>query len=127
MYVTLAIVIVVAHFIGDFVLQSNNMATKKSKEFDYLFAHVAVYSLTMLVIVGPFLVFFFNIDAKQLSLFVYVTFLLHLVTDYFTSKVNSLLWEEKNYGKFFNSLGFDQCLHYVGLILTTYVTLGMPK
>lgn len=127
MYIVLALAVVIAHFIGDFVLQSNNMATRKSKEFVYLLSHVSIYSMTMLMIVGPILVYYFNVDSRNLSLFFYVTFFAHLVTDFFTSKVNSMLWEEQKYSRFFISLGLDQCFHYIGLILTIYVVLGMPK
>lgn len=116
-----------SHLVGDFFLQSNWMATNKSKSIAPLAAHVAIYSLCFLW-VGP--------------TFVVATFGLHFVTDYFTSRITSRLWffqPTKVYynagGKryecwipeggdrhwFFTTIGVDQYIHQICLVLTYLV------
>lgn len=130
----------VAHFIGDFVLQTGNQALNKSKDNWALTRHVASYSLCFL----PW-GFWFAV----------VTFILHWATDYCTSRQSSKYWYipmlersayEMNpsgdgitirYGAypyfyyfdqekrpwFWRWIGFDQLLHAVMLALT-YKVLG---
>jgi hypothetical protein len=54
-------------------------------------------------------------------LFIPITFICHTATDYYTSRANMILWEKKNVHGFFVSVGFDQFLHYVQLLLTFYL------
>ena len=90
------------HFIGDFVLQSHEMACNKAKSIKWLSYHVLVYSLCFL----PFGIRFF--------LFMFTT---HYVIDYFTSRMTSKLWKEERIHDFFVVIGFDQFLHMVCLML----------
>lgn len=102
------------HWIADFLLQSEKMATNKSKDNFWLFAHVVVYSIVWLY-VG---VFFF--DPTRVVLFVMATFVCHFTTDYFTSRWTSKLYTKKKYygfPSFFGVIGFDQFLHIAQLIL----------
>lgn len=79
--------LLVAHFLGDFVMQTDWMAVNKSKRWDALFGHVCVYSL-----------FFIPWGWK----FVLLTFVTHFVTDAVTSRVTSKLWFFKPTGIFYN-------------------------
>lgn len=117
------------HFIGDFVLQTSLMATKKSSSNYYLTIHIAVY--TTVTIFGWWLLFFIvGIHISLLTYFIaYVAiFVMHWITDYLTSRVNTKLLPKKeehskdkgffreiggNIHNFFVSIGFDQWLHYV--------------
>lgn len=74
---TLPLVVLAAHFVGDFVLQSNWMAINKARRLDALLAHCVVYALCF-VPLGP--------D------FVLVTFGLHFAVDAVTSRATSALW-----------------------------------
>lgn len=47
-----------------------------------------------------------------------ITFITHTITDYFTSKINAYLWANKMEHTFWSSIGFDQFLHHLQLILT---------
>lgn len=123
---TISISLLIVHFIADFLLQSDWMALNKSKSNIALTAHVAVYT-------SGFLAFGLKFAA--------VTFVLHWITDYFTSRATSRLWfididtqpySELSYCKMFDSvvvypnrrhwffvmIGFDQLIHYVTLALT---------
>lgn len=122
--------IIIIHFIGDFVLQTDKQAKGKSKEWKPLLSHTFNYSLCWY-----FVIFFFAIwgnhfngySAKELGwsswmiLFPVVTFVTHTITDYFTSRLNSKLWAKGEVHNFFVSVGFDQVLHYVQLFLTYYL------
>ena len=118
-----------AHFVGDFLLQTDWMATNKSKRWDALALHCAVYSACFLWR-GP--------------LFVAGVFVLHFVTDAVTSRITSRfwffhredgIWEQASYAVpkhgrtivnpwtpidsnrhwFFVFIGFDQWLHLLQL------------
>lgn len=121
----LPISMVVAHFVGDFLLQSDWMALNKSKNTSALTTHCVIYSLCFL----PFGI-----------LFTLVTFLLHFIVDAITSKMTSKLWfidtgpvkaealrttlyewatirwDRRHW--FFVMIGFDQLIHYVSLWVT---------
>ena len=138
---SLVLVLLVAHFVGDFICQSDWMATNKSKRWDALFLHVSVYSLVLALFVavasgstGPNLTFWA------------ANFAAHFVQDAITSRINARLWfidgvrsvplrqdavagvtltptlyevayNDKRHW-FFVAIGFDQLLHYVTLCVT---------
>jgi hypothetical protein len=107
------------HWIADFLLQSDWMALNKSKHWDALLSHTAVYSCFWI-----FPLFWYSqvypYAPAKLMLFVPITFVAHTITDYFTSRINSKLWNQKKTHWFFVSIGFDQILHYAQLLLTYY-------
>ena len=134
--ISLPISMGVAHFVGDFLLQSNMMALGKSKwttldGASALVSHALVYSLCFL----PW----------GLS-FALVTFFTHLVTDALTSRyLTSKLWFVKQtlagrvfHGNtirqtffvdyevskrhwFFVAIGFDQLIHMATLAGTLWI------
>lgn len=118
---TIPLTLLIAHFIADFILQSDWMALNKSKNNKALAWHALVYSLCFLPWGAPFVV---------------ATFGFHFLTDYVTSRCTSKLWFFKpwevtengmaltwiasggNRHYFFVMIGFDQLLHYIQLALT---------
>lgn len=101
----LAVYIMLAHFVGDFVFQNSWMALGKSKSLKPLAVHILVYSAT----IGLML-----LDWK----WALVNGAMHFVTDYFTSKVNARNWAKQNYRWFWIGIGFDQFVHAACLFLT---------
>jgi hypothetical protein len=125
-----------AHFIGDFLLQSDWMALNKSKDNWALFCHCTLYSLVF----APF----------GLA-FMVANFWLHFITDYITSRITSKLWfMNMNYAErilpmsndyssvfdnvvftpwkrhwFFVAIGADQLVHFVTLVLTYKLLAGV--
>lgn len=117
----------IAHFVGDFLFQTDWMALNKSKRFDALTIHVAIYSLCFL----PWGLKFF-----------FLTLLTHWITDFYTSRLTSRLWffdmkplsvmpyckvcadydfAVRMNGKrhwFFVAIGADQLVHYLTLWAT---------
>lgn len=118
------LLLLAAHFVGDFVLQTDEMARKKSKEFFYLFWHVAYYCIPIAVVCFLITVVrvWHHVHTPLLgSLWMgATTFLFHLCTDKITSRFSG-----KHFGKdwhnFFVIVGFDQLLHAVQLIVCFYL------
>lgn len=125
---SLPLSILILHFLGDFLLQSDWMALNKSKHWDPLIIHAAIYSLCFLAWGWPF---------------VGVTCATHALTDAVTSRLTASLWfidladqvEVKGVSKdmtffefarvnsrkrhwFFVVIGVDQLLHFTTLALT---------
>ncbi len=98
------------HWIGDFFLQSNWMATNKSKNIEPLLAHVLTYSLCLLVLMC------WVVD--DLLLFVLINGALHFCIDFVTSRITSYFWAKEDKHNFFVVIGLDQFLHNVCLITT---------
>jgi len=117
--------ILLIHWFADFVLQTDKQAKGKSKNWRDLLSHTLTYSLIWFVIgmyYTWYLVYNHNLSIDgigfKLILFTLITFIAHTITDYFTSKLNSKLWEKGDVHNFFVAVGFDQVLHYIQLFLT---------
>src|SRR5436853_6750643 len=85
------------HFIADFVLQSHWMASNKSKRFDALFVHVAIYTI-VLAMASPLIFPPFTYSAAALCVaFALINGALHLATDFITSRMTARLWAEQRW------------------------------
>lgn len=116
--------ILIIHWFSDFVMQTDKQAKGKSKNWDDLISHTFTYSIVWWSVGIAYIAYYFDsikyIDGLFiLMIFTFVTFSLHTITDYYTSRLNSKLWSEGKVHSFFVSVGFDQVLHYVQLF-TTY-------
>lgn len=96
--------VLVAHWIADFIIQTDKMAVNKSTSMKWLLSHIGVYTLFMLCCFGP--------------KYAIVNGLAHLATDFVTSRVTSYLWKKGDRHNFFVVIGLDQLLHSMVLILT---------
>lgn len=110
--------LLLTHFIGDFLLQSNWMALNKSKSWNALLSHTGLYALCFL----------------PLGLrFALATFVLHTLTDAVTSRITSKLWfmerslmgtnlwffkRDNSRHWFFVVIGLDQLIHGITLLWT---------
>lgn len=109
------------HFVADFLLQTDKMALRKSSSLKWLTIHVSTYSLCFL---------FWGIK------FALLTFILHWLTDFLTSRATSKLWFFTPVGVHFNAgglrhelyapvggnrhwffvmIGLDQLIHFLSL------------
>lgn len=103
MTITTILCILLAHFIGDFILQTRWMAMNKSKDNAILATHVTIYSFCLLPF-GP--------------VYALVNGLLHFATDFVSSRLTTHFWNKKDTHKFFVILGADQMLHSAALFAT---------
>jgi hypothetical protein len=109
--------ILVIHWVCDFILQTDYMAINKSKSWKALLLHTCTYSIFMGCGMGVFL------HSKEMVLFTGITLLAHTVTDAITSRISAMFWKQEKRWLFFVTIGADQILHYIQLILT-YVLLN---
>ena len=100
-----------AHWVADFVCQSDWMAQNKSKRFWPLYLHCLCYAIVMGVSFG-FLTHSFHKGLVMYNLMLWS----HLVVDYFTSRWNRYLWERKEVHWFFVFVGLDQFFHFYVII-----------
>lgn len=116
--------IILIHWFADFVLQTDKQAKGKSKNWSDLLGHTFNYTICWCIPIAILFAFYkqsFPLNVATTSLFfMIITFISHTITDFYTSRANSQLWEDKNVHGFFVSVGFDQVLHYVQLFLTYY-------
>lgn len=133
-----SIVLIIIHFFADFFCQTDEMAMNKSKSNYWLSIHVGVY--TVILALGLFIWLlvntmqspwsFFAIRWDMIIYFILLNSALHWITDFFTSKCTSFLYQkaekhplEQVYGFswrhwFFTMIGVDQVIHYICLIKT---------
>ena len=102
------LLILFLHFFADFVLQTRQMSLNKSTSNVWLLYHVSVYCLPFLLIFGV--------------KYAIINGILHLATDWVSSRINTYYWNRQNYRCFFINVGLDQTLHFVALF-STYVWL----
>ena len=100
----LALAVIWAHWVADFLLQSDEMAKKKSSSVFFLSYHVAIYSTVLLIMFGwPYAV---------------VNGIAHWIVDFISSKVTSRLYAANENHWFFVVIGLDQAIHVTVLLLT---------
>jgi len=91
------------HFFADFILQSDTVAKAKSSDNAVLLLHVSLYSL-------PFLWFGWK--------FALINGVLHFVTDWFSSRLTTHLYQKNQRHWFFVVIGADQAIHLTCLFWT---------
>jgi len=110
MEITLIIYLLFVHWLADFVWQTDYIAKNKSKSNKVLLLHCGIYSL------------FFAIGTLNI-IYGLLLGLIHFPVDYFTSRLNSKLYQAGKNHEFFVSLGFDQWIHFVTILLLGKVLL----
>jgi hypothetical protein len=116
---SLVISLIVAHFIGDWILQSREMALKKSKNFRVLANHLWIMAAP-LVLVG----IIFNLSRVAFAIYIFS----HLLIDWFLPKLYLSIRGENAYDYyesgadykedyyFWSTIAIDQMLHIVILM-----------
>lgn len=115
--------ILLFHWIADFVFQTDKMARGKSKEWWPLLSHTLTYSAVMIIALGILSGINYmkngeTIPTSVILHFAWITFIFHTAQDYITSRINSRLHAAGKIHEFFVSIGFDQLLHFIQLLLT---------
>ena len=108
------IIILIAHYIGDFLLQTGSMANNKSHNLYWLLTHGFVYSLSMLIILLIFTPYNFGL----LVLYVLINGIVHLIVDRFSSSMTTKYFRQNRLRNMFDTVGADQLIHSIVLLLT---------
>lgn len=95
--------LIILHFVADFVCQEEEWATTKHKSLKSLLYHCMTYSLWFILFGLPFIL---------------ITFTTHFIIDFSSSKLYYKYYYMDR--KFFIALGADQMLHISFLILTYF-------
>lgn len=142
---TLPVSLLIAHFVGDFLLQNDWMALNKSKNRLALFSHAYIYSVMIMFVLPDFYAVH---GGSMATRFFGITFITHFITDAITSRITTRLWfidlfavnrDKVNAGCkvdvfregewiafphferrhwFFVAIGADQLIHFITLALT---------
>jgi hypothetical protein len=107
------LLILLIHWAGDFCLQTDGQAKRKSTELMPLAEHVTSYSLVWLIAAYCMLG---NWDSAVI--FASITWVAHYWTDFCTSRIGKPYWEKNDFHNGFVVIGFDQILHYIQLFIT---------
>ena len=107
------ILIQAIHYVADFLCQTREMATNKSKSLYWLTLHVLTYA-TATTLAWTF----FSTDPQTLAMVWALTFSSHWITDFITSKITTYFYLKNNMFGFFSTIGFDQLIHATTLLLT---------
>lgn len=119
MSTTIIISLLVIHYIADYLFQTRRQGNGKASSLYLLGEHVFTYMnvfgiglcLMMVTGIAPNIV-------PDIWIFMCITFLLHFVTDFVTSKATKKLWAQKKEYATFAVMGLDQLLHTTGLVIT---------
>jgi len=114
----LIIVMLITHYIADFLFQTEEMSVKKHENNLYLFWHIASYCV---VLVTGWDFYWFAIQGTVKApptLFTFANIGSHMVIDYFTSRITWDLGQNGKYKTMFNVMGLDQLLHVCILVLS---------
>jgi hypothetical protein len=108
---------------ADFIFQTRNMGRNKGKNVYWLITHVLIY--TIVTILGWWLLLGF-VNFLILGALMFST---HFITDFITSKISGYCYRKSvelkhsNYKsakwewRFWSTIGFDQLIHSITLIL----------
>ena len=109
----LFVYILLIHYLGDFVLQTDWQAKNKSSSNFALNRHVLTYSLTWF---AASYIYFGNIGIA--GMFWLITYICHFATDYITSRAVKKQFEKEDHHTGFMIIGFNQVLHLLQLWFT---------
>jgi hypothetical protein len=108
-------IIILAHWIADFICQTNWMAQNKSKSYKALSLHILSYTTALA------LVMFLLTQNPNSFLYALINGAIHFVVDAVTSRITSKLYAKGDVHNFFVVIGLDQAIHMATLVATMEV------
>jgi hypothetical protein len=104
------LILLSAHFVFDFMLQSDKMGLNKSKSWKWLSIHCLIYAIGL-----TFSMWY--VDCWQgIVWYLPAFFVSHIAIDGITSRITSYLWQHNERHWFFVVIGFDQLIHYAVIL-----------
>lgn len=108
------------HWVADFLFQTTEMGTQKSKSNKTLIEHTGTYMVIMFLGVCCIP----DVPGATAALFSGVCFVCHTAQDYVTSRMTSKQFAKQKYNGWdgaFTIIGLDQLFHYVQILGTFYL------
>lgn len=126
---TLILLILTAHFISDFLCQTEKVATSKGDKIEWLAAHAGVYTIILwffmiFVVIGKGYFEKDIITIGQFATWVLLNGVFHFFIDGVSSRSTKQLWENDNKRPFFDVIGLDQLIHFVCLFWSWQIIIG---
>lgn len=115
------------HWVGDFILQENNLKASKDKKLinkakklvKHLFPHTLVYTSVLTGMMAILILFkILSYNLISLILFFVITYITHFITDFIVTMINSNFLMKNGRHKYFVSIGLDQLIHYMTMFVT---------
>jgi hypothetical protein len=110
------LVVLLVHWLADFIVQTNWQALNKSENNWALSYHVASYTVCLVIMSA----FFPTIPWW----WVLINGLVHWPVDWCTSRWSASLFHRQKRREMFIVIGFDQFLHQLALGVTLFIALG---
>jgi len=110
-------IVLVAHFVCDFIFQTREIAENKSKDLVFLFVHGLGYGSQMVAVIAIVGLIFTHVSFLILLTAGAFNMLAHTAVDFVTSKITSKAYKEEKFHKFFSIIGIDQATHVVTLLV----------
>lgn len=118
-------VVLLGHWLSDFVLQQNKRKEKgkqiiKNKNVKKLIPHSIQYSLIITFLLYILQIFNIIISIYFLSILIFfsITLITHFLTDFIITKINETHLRKNKRHKYMVTIGFDQYIHYALLFWT---------
>ncbi len=116
------IAILFAHWVADFICQTQYMALNKAKSLKALGLHALAYTIAMLFLLAPILTSGNGTMIGVFTSWILINGFLHGAVDFVSSKATSYQYNRGRMSNFYNIIGFDQFVHAV-ILFSTYLWL----
>lgn len=132
----IAFILIVIHYVADFMAQTEEMALGKSKSFKVLLKHTWRYTFIFFIFFALWCAYQNHIGHVKaidigwdwrMFLFFPITFVFHTIIDYVSSRITARKFAKKEYYTgipnmgAFSIIGLDQLFHYGTLFLTYHL------
>lgn len=110
--------LLVAHYIGDAILQRAYLRRTKSTSNLSLSEHVMIYGNCLIVFIMFLLLVDPTVQGINLVIWVVLNAMVHWIVDYISSRTTSILYRNNNIWWMMNVIVLDQLIHIATLFIT---------
>ena len=120
MEILVILILLLGHWVSDYIFQQKAIVLNKFKKFNLLLRHTFEYTTMLTIFIVIMLLF--KILNQEIWYFIInfwiITFVFHLIVDYITSILSTHSWRAKSRVDFFSVVITDQLIHLFILFLT---------
>lgn len=113
--------VLVVHWVGDFVFQTEWQVRNKAKCLYALLSHTGMYALVITAFA------FFVLPPVLALAWAILNWFLHFLTDVVVSRCTKYFWNKRQYQNLILTIGVDQIIHYACLFGTLALFLNMGR